>query len=256
MFMQGKPTVVIAILALCAAGIAVADDAPPPQGWSGKGELGVVEAKGNTNADTVNAKLGLADQVGPWKHTLTVNLLEAKTNNVTSANRKDAAWQTNYDFTKESFVYGNVSYIDDQFSGFAYQANATVGLGHKFIDSGATKLTMQLGAGFGQLQPETPITNPEGNVIGEVKGAKENAGVVQGEIKFEHAFTVTTKVLEDLKVTYADINTYIQNDLALQVKISTKLALSLAYGVRHNTNPTTGTRATDTLSTVNMVYSF
>lgn len=93
-------------------------------------------------------------------------------------------------------------------------------------------------------------------MIGEIKGAKENAGVVQGEFKFEHAFTVTTKVLEDLKVTYADINTHIQNDLALQVKISTKLALSVAYGVRHNTNPTAGIRATDTLSTVNMVYSF
>ena len=63
-------------------------------------------------------------------------------------------------------------------------------------------------------------------------------------------------MLEDLKVTYANINTYLQNDLAVQVKISTKLALSVAYEVRHNTDPPAGNKATDTLSTVNLVYSF
>jgi putative salt-induced outer membrane protein len=246
--MQGLLRWSVVGLALCAAGIATADDAPPPQGWSGKGELGFVDAKGNTNADTFDAKLGLADQVGPWKHSLAVDVLEAKTSGVTSANRKDATFQSNYDLTKASFVFGSVAYVDDQFSGFAYQANVTGGYGRKFIDTARDQIH---GAarriGYGQLQPETPVTNSSGVVIGETKLAKENAGVVQGEAKFEHAFTATTKLLEDLKVTYADVNTYIQNDLALQVKISTKLALSVAYGVRHNTNPPPGTKSTDTL---------
>lgn len=254
--MQGTPLLVIFGFALCAAGSAAADDAPPPQGWSGKGELGFVDAKGNTNAETIDAKLGLSDQIGPWKHSLNVDVLDAKSNDVTSANRKDATWQTNYDLSKLSYVYGSFSYIDDQFSGFAYQANLTAGYGRKFIDSAATKFAVQLGAGYGQLQPETPIKNALGTVIGEDKGNKESAAVVQGEAKFEHALTSTTKLLEDLKVTYADINTYLQNDLGVQVKINTKLALSVAYELRHNSAPSAGTKATDTLSTVNLVYSF
>jgi putative salt-induced outer membrane protein len=254
--MQGTPRLVVLGFALLAAGVAAADDAPPPQGWSGKGELGFVDARGNTDAETIDAKLGLSDQIGPWKHSLNVDVLDAKTNNVTSANRKDATWQSNFDLSKQSYVYGSLSYIDDQFSGFAYQANATVGYGRKFVDTASTKLSVQLGAGYGQLQPETPVKNTLGAVIGEDKAPKENAAVVQGEAKFEHALSATTKILEDLKVTYADVNTYLQNDLALQVKINNKLALSVAYEVRHNTNPPEGTKATDTLSTVNLVYSF
>jgi len=254
--MQETPLLVGLGFALCAASLAAAEDAPPPQGWSGKGELGFVDAKGNTNAETIDAKLGLSDQIGVWKHSLSVDVLEAKTNDVTSANRKDATWQTNYDLSKQSYVYGSFAYIDDQFSGFAYQATLTAGYGRKFIDSAATKFSIQIGAGYGQLQPETPIKNALGTVIGEDKGNKESAAVVQGEAKFEHALTSTTKLLEDLKVTYADINTYLQNDLAVQVKISTKLALSVAYGVRRNSDPPAGSKATDTLSTVNLVYSF
>jgi putative salt-induced outer membrane protein len=257
----------IAACALSAAGIACADDAapaapaapadaPPPQGWSGKGELGYVNAKGNTNSDALNAKLGIADQVGPWKHSLTVDVLSAKTNGLTSADRDDATWQTNYDLTPKSYVYGNLSYIDDRLSGFAYQANATLGYGRKLIDTADTKLLAQLGVGYGQVQPEILTKDAVGNIIGRVKEDKENAAVVQSEIKFEQVLTKTTKLTDDFKVTYGNFNTYLRNDLALAVSINSKLALSLAYTVIHNTSPPAETYATDTLTTVNLVYSF
>jgi len=242
--------------ALVSTGVACADDAPPPQGWSGKGELGFVDAKGNTNADTFDAKLALSDQIGPWKHTLTVDDLSAKTSGVTSANRKDAAFQSNYDLTTASFVFGGLSYINDAFSGFAYQANATLGYGRKLIDSSATKLTAQLGVGYGQLRPYEPINDAAGVEIGQQKGERENAGVLQGEVKYEQALTSTTKLTDDLKFTYADVNTYLEDDLALAVKVSTKLSLSVAYAVRHNTSPPPDSKATDTLTTVNLAYAF
>ncbi len=250
----------IAALALSAARMACADDASPPappaQGWSGKGELGFVNAKGNTNSDALNAKLGIADQVGPWKHSLTVDVLSAKTNGVTSADRDDATLQSNYDLNPQSYVYGNLSYINDRLSGFAYQANATLGYGRKLIDTDTTKLIAQLGVGYGQVRPELLTKDALGNIIGRIKEDKENAAVVQSEIKFEQVLSKTTKLTDDFKVTYGNFNTYLRNDLALAVSINTKLALSLAYTVIHNTSPPAETYATDTLTTVNLAYSF
>ncbi len=245
-----------ALLAGLGAGTALADDAPPPQGWSGKGELGFVDAKGNTNSDSVNAKLTAADQVGPWKHSFAVDVLQAKSNGVTSADRYDAQLQSNYDLTSASYVYGNLSYIDDKLSGFAYQANATLGYGRKLVDSATTKLSAQLGVGYGQVQPEQLTKDANGNITGRVKEDKENAAVVQSEVKFEQTLTDTTKLTDDFKVTYGNFNTYLRNDLAIAVKINTKLALSLAYSVIHNTSPPPDTYATDTLTTVNLVYAF
>ena len=46
------------------------------------------------------------------------------------------------------------------------------------------------------------------------------------------------------------------NTLALTVKMSTKLALSLGYNLQDNTSPPPGLKKVDTLETVNLVYSF
>jgi putative salt-induced outer membrane protein len=49
-------------------------------------------------------------------------------------------------------------------------------------------------------------------------------------------------------------NTFVQNDLALQVKMTDVLALAVGYSVRHNTDPPLGFEKTDTLTTINLVY--
>ena len=49
-------------------------------------------------------------------------------------------------------------------------------------------------------------------------------------------------------------NNFLQNEIGLAVKMSDRLALSLAYAVRHNTDPPAGFKKTDTLSTLNLVY--
>ena len=249
--------ILVAGLVFCPLAIVHADDPPPPpQGWTGKGELGFVDAKGNTDSNSLNAKLGLSDQIGPWKHSLTIDVLKGSTNGLTSADHKDATWQSNYDLTNADYLYGNLTYIDDQLSSFKYQANATVGYGRKLIFTDETKLTAQIGVGYGQVEPQTPIKDTAGNLIGDTYGNKEGSAVVQGEVKLEQVLTATTKLTDDLKVTYQSIDTYIQNDLALQVKVSAKLALSLGYGLRHNSVVTVGTKATDSLTTVALVYSF
>ena len=51
-------------------------------------------------------------------------------------------------------------------------------------------------------------------------------------------------------------NTAIANDFAVAVNMTQALALSVGYGVRYNSNPPAGTKSTDQLTTVNIVYSF
>ena len=57
-------------------------------------------------------------------------------------------------------------------------------------------------------------------------------------------------------VNSGSINTLATNTLALTVKMSTKLALSLGYNVQDNTSPPPGLKKVDTLETVNLVYAF
>ena len=66
--------------------------------------------------------------------------------------------------------------------------------------------------------------------------------------------TTSEAVKERLKLA-EELCEFASNELALQVKMSDKFALSVGFGVRHNTDPPAGLEKTDTLTTVNLVYA-
>ena len=227
---------VLALMGLVAAATAQAD-------WKGKGELGVVLARGNSETDTINAKVEAAREADLWKHGFGLAALRATNDGDRTAERYGAFWQTDYKFSERSYAFGGLRYEDDRFSGFDYQASATAGLGHKFIDTDRTKLSGQAGVGYRRLK-------------NSITGQTDADVIFGGEVKFEHALTDTTKVIDKLVVESGSDNTFLANDLSLEVKINAAFALSAAVGVRYNSDPPLGRKSTDTLTTVNLVYSY
>src|SRR5579862_2076422 len=75
-------------------------------------------------------------------------------------------------------------------------------------------------------------------------------------VNYSQALTNTTTLSDKLLVESGSSDTLITNALALAVKISTKLALSVGYSIQDNTKPPAGLKKLDTLQTVNLVYAF
>jgi putative salt-induced outer membrane protein len=234
---------------------ALADDLP--QGWSGKGQAGYVMSRGNSDTDSANAKIDVFLVTPQWKHAFTLEGLFGKSGQVTSAERWDLRQQSDYTINSTVFAFGALAYQDDRFSGFQYQASASGGLGYKFFDSEATKLSAQLGVGYRVLRPETLVTDPESGAVTE-RIAQEHQSEVVGTagIDFMHQFNSSTKLTDKLIAESGSSNTSIKNDLALQVSMSKQLALAAGYSVLHNTKPADGVKRTDTITTLNVVYAF
>jgi putative salt-induced outer membrane protein len=211
--------------------------------WSGKGEGGIVFARGNTKTETVNAKLEMAREVDRWKHNFGVAALRAKNAGNKTADRYGAFYQADYKLSEVTYWFGGLRYEKDKFSGFDYQASATTGLGRKFIDTETTKFSGQAGVGFKRLK-------------NALTGATADNAILRGDLKYEHALTATTKIIDTFLVEAGSANTLAVNELALQVKMSEAFALAVGVGVRYNTDPPIGLKKTDTLTTVNLVYGF
>jgi len=211
--------------------------------WTGKGEAGLVMASGNTDSKTASAKLGLVDAFDAWKFAYDFSALKASTSGVDSAERYTADEQTNYKFDAHSFVFGGVDYQNDKFSGFLYQADATAGYGYQFYDDKKIKLSVQIGAGYRKSKDD--LGDPsQGNAVGTVG------------MNYENAITDTTKVLDKFSVVSGSTNTQMRNFLGLEVKMSTKLALSVGLDIQRNSSPPAPKKPTDELTTVAIVYAF
>ena len=211
--------------------------------WKGKGEAGIVFARGNTDADTINFKLGMSEEVDRWKHALEMSALRATSGGVRSADRFMAGWQSDYKISERTFSFGGLRYERDKFSGFDYQATASAGLGYKFYDTDKVKFAGQAGAGYRRIRD------------GVTGGTSGNVVFVTG-LDYANTLTATTKLVDKFHSESGSDNTLLTNFAGVEVKMSTKLALSVGLDVQHNTKPPAPRKQTDTVSTVNLVYAF
>jgi putative salt-induced outer membrane protein len=240
------------VAALFASRMAHAQDS-----WSTRAEAGFVSAHGNSSTETANAKIEIVREIHKWKYTLGSTGLYGRSQGITTAQHVDGRFQTDKSFgaQQRSFWFGAVRYEDDRFSGFDYQTTVTSGLGRKFIDTEATKLSMQIGAGYRALRPELLVRDPlTDEVVSRVLGERTHDGVANGALSFSHAFNDHTKLIDSLLTEAGQANTLVRNDLSLEVKMVKTFAVSLGYSVRHNSEPAAGLKRTDTLTTVNLVY--
>ncbi|HEY0746803.1 MAG TPA: DUF481 domain-containing protein, partial [Steroidobacteraceae bacterium] len=231
---------------------------PPPQGvWIGKGQFGFLSSHGNSDAQSVNGNIDMLRYDGAWKNEFYVGGLYGKNSGIVSAERWETRGQSNYTLSSTLFAFGGLRYEHDLFDGFQYQASATAGLGYKFIDSQDTKLTAQLGAGYRRLRRETIDKDATtGAVISRTPLDAQGEPIGTVGVDFSHAFTKTTILTNKFLVESGSSDSMLHDDLALTVKMSDKLALSVGYGITDNSKPPAPLKKLDTVATVNLVFAF
>ncbi|MGA9332929.1 MAG: DUF481 domain-containing protein [Rudaea sp.] len=245
--------------------VALAD--PPPQGWSGSGEAGLALASGNTKSQNLNAKLDLKFNNDTWKDEFALTAQRNKANvanaNGTSsydltANRYEAAASAGYKFDERSYIVGALRYEHDEFSPYDYQYVASIGYGYQVLKNASDELSFEAGPGYKVVQPSkfsVPNTSPPPPSI-EVDPDSDSNVVLRGKMDYKHTFNATTAFVDTFVVEAGSGNKFMQNDAGVSVKMTSALALKVAYQVRHNSQVEAGFKKTDTLLTTNLVYSF
>ena len=224
-------------------------------GWTGTGELGLALARGNARSESVNAKLAFGKEDERWKHDLHASALRSK-GEVTgdfdgdgmdeeryepSANRYELGASSAWKFDPRNYVVGAARYENDDFSPYDYQAVASIGYGHKFVDSERTSLSTEVGPGFRRARDAET-------------GLVEDGVVGRGQVEFKHQLTGNTGIYDTFLVESGSDNTFMQNDIGIAVAMNEKFALKAGLQARRNSDVEPGTKKTDTLTTINLVY--
>jgi putative salt-induced outer membrane protein len=253
-----KNEVIAAAILLSFSAGAWAEDAPPPPQdvWIGKGQFGFLSSHGNSDAESINGNIDMLRYDGAWKNELYLGGLYGKNSGIVSAERWETRGQSNYTVSGDLFAFGGLRYEHDLFDGFQYQASVTTGLGYKILNSDDTKLTVQAGAGYRRLRPETIDKDDTGQVISRTPLDAMGEAIGTAGVDFSHAFTKTTTFTNKFLVEAGSSDTLLHDELALTVKMTDKLALSVGYAIVDNTKPPAPLKKLDTTATVNLVFGF
>jgi len=214
---------------------------PSHAGWSGKGELGASIATGNSDNQSANAAFEIKNTVDQWTNAVGFSGNYGNDGDTVTAQRWEIRGQSSYDFTPKAFWFGAGRYDNDRFSAYDYQGSLATGLGYRFVNTKRTKFFLQGGPGY-RVSKERDT----GDTIDGV--------IFRGDALYEQQLTSNTKVIDRFLIEAGSDNTYMQNDLGLEVMMSGALGLRVGYQVRYNSDVPPGIDRTDTLTTVGLLY--
>ncbi len=237
-----RKTLFLALLA--ASGMAIAED-----GWKGSGELGLALTRGNSETESLNAKLGLSFEDTQWKHDIGASALRQKgeidgTDELQlTANRYELSGSSAWKFTERAYLIGSLRYENDDFAPYEYQTIASIGAGWYAVKNDTTQWLFEGGPGYRRYKEVAT-------------GQTDGEAVFRGRMAYNHAFNEQTSFENILLVEAGSDNTFAQNDSGVVVKMNAKLALKAGLQFRHNSDVAPGLKKTDSLFTTNLVYSF
>ena len=211
--------------------------------WKGKGALGYTSTSGNTDSENLNASLQLGYDKMRWKHSLLLEVIQAETDNETSADSRAIRERSEYSLNEKSYAFGQARYEEDEFSGYDYQGSAVAGFGSRFIESDTQLLDLSVGAGYRRLKESESEETEDGPIL-------------TSDLTYEYKLSETSTISEVLLIETGEDNTYIQSETALRSKISGNLSSKISYLVKHNSDVPDDVEETDEIISVSLVYDF
>lgn len=241
MFKNNNLNCITYVLLSCSTPLMAAEEDGIPT-WRGDAELGFISTSGNTDTETLNAKVKVINEREKWKHTITAEATKASDSGVVTAQRNFMSGKTDYKFTKRSYIFGLLQYEDDRFSGYYYQASFVIGYGNKIIDTDTLLLDVEIGAGTKQSKLETGETTDE--------------GILYTGMEVDWKLSKSASFNEKLSVENGEQATTTKSISALKAKINSKLASKITYTVKHVSDVPVGIEQTDKEMAVTLVYNF
>ena len=231
------------LIVLLIPNLAAAVDKPKTNEWKGEGELGYTSTSGNTESESLNAKLGVEKTHEKWTNKAKLDTLQASTSGVKSADRSTLSARSEYKYAKKMYAYGAVRYEKDKFSGYDNQSSISFGLGAQFIKNENHELDASAGLGYHQKK-ETATAK----VIGE--------GILIGNLNYAYIISTHATFKEKILFEAGNSNTYSESETSLKMKINGNLASKIAYTIKNNSTVPAGSKKTDTITSVALVYGF
>ena len=245
----------------CLPFISVAQENEETSPITASAELGMLYKTGNTKSADIKTGFDVKYEEALWRSTLAFDLLVKKTETTDADGNEefdtsDQKWtiesKTNYtlDKTSKNYIYGDISYEDNRFSGFENQSSISAGWGREWFKNKKASLFADIGPGYKRDVIKATDTT---------ESVTQSAFIIQAQALYLRKINEHVNFKQLLSAKYApgtgDNSTY-KAETSITTKLIETLALKFSFIIDHNTEVDEGTDRTDTQTAMTLVYSF
>lgn len=244
------------LLALCAAGNTYAADEVKP--FTMDGEFGYIATTGNTETSSIKGKLSAHQELTQWSNDFIVEALYKKdeleddngeSESETTAQKYFLSGQANYKLENPDHrLFGFVSYEDDRFSSYNYQATVAAGWSQKLWEDEASQFNYSIGPGYSFSE----IAEDDDGSL----DVEQNSFIVRAAMDYQWKISETSTFKQLLSTEVGEDNTKSKSETSVSAQISGGLSLKVSLIMDHNSDVSEDTEKLDTQTSLTLVYSF
>ena len=224
-------------------------------------ELGLLYKTGNSRSADIKTGFDIEYDKDVWRSVLAFDLLSKKTettdeNGDDSFETTDQKWtivsKTNYTLNADSknYIYGDIAYEDNRFSGFENQSSISAGWGREWYKTQTSSFFADIGPGY-----KRDVTRAFDGMDSETL----SSFIIQAQALYVHKFNEHVEFKQSLSAKYAPKsgeNSIFKAESSITTKMIDSLALKFSVIIDHNTEVEQGIEETDTQTAATLVYSF
>ena len=209
---------------------------------STKVELGAIVTSGNTEDENIKYKVTVDWLRNLWEYQFTTEGFRSSKEDVLAAQRLYHVARGKRNLSEQSYWSTRVAYEDDRFSGYDYQADATVSYGRSFLQNINTmNLTTDIGLGYRRsASPDDSFSE----------------GIIRIAAEYEWDLSETASFIQKLSTESGKETSIYRSETGIESEIMENLALRFAVKVKHQTDVPPTREKTDTETAITLVWSF
>ncbi len=237
------------VSALLAASAQAADE---PKVWTTAAELGAITTSGNTSGTSVTGKIDAKQELTSWSNEYVFSAffkedekLDANGDayNEKSAERYFVSGKGGYKLDNDNaklFVFG--SHTKDEFGSYLDYSLVSIGYGDRLYQNDTMTLDVEIGPGY--FHGKTALDTTE-------KGA-----MLRTAANFDWTVSENATFRQTLSIDKGADNTRTASETSLSAKINGRMQMKAAFIVQNDAEVPVGKKATDTQTSLTLVYSF
>lgn len=233
---------VIAILMLMAPALHAQEEEDEQGPWEGTARLGYLATSGNTDSSSLNSGFEIRYSRGAWSHGFNAGGIFSSEDDVTTAEAYEAGLKSERNFGDHNYLFGQLQWRKDRFSGYDQQFSQTVGYGRRLIDKEKHKLNAEIGAGARQSDL--------------ADGSQESESILRGAMNYTWSLSETATFSQAVTVESGSENTYTESATKLSAAVVGNLSLVASYTIKNNSEVPALTENTDTFTALSLEYTF
>jgi putative salt-induced outer membrane protein len=244
-----KQLIALTVLSVCCSTPVFAEEAKDVEM---DGEFGFIFTSGNTETTSASIGLNAKQELESWSNEFLLKGLYKKDTienamgediEQTSAQKFFVSGQGNYKLEDPNHrVFGFVSYEDDRFSNFKYQATVAAGWNQKLWDDESSSFDYSIGPGysFSKNQLDESI----------------DGTIVRGAVNYSLKVSETARFTQTFSTEIGSDNTKSRAESAITAQIAGGLSMKVSLKFDHNTDVNLDAEKLDTETAVTLVYTF